>query len=124
MANPTGKGGFKRGNRGGPGRPRRSAEQNYLATMTGVVSLKDWRDITARAVQDAKAGDNQARAWLSKHLVGDEPLALAELLKKVGDLEEAMRERERVQLNGRASADRAATEGGEGLPGGTGPGIG
>jgi hypothetical protein len=37
---------------------------------------------TQRAVEDAKKSDNAARSWLSKHLVGDEPLALAGLLQE------------------------------------------
>jgi hypothetical protein len=51
--------------------------------MTAQVSLADWRQITARAVQDAKSGDNQARTWLSKHLVGDDPLALVVLVEEL-----------------------------------------
>ena len=33
--------------------------------------LDDWRDVVARAVADAKKGDHQARAWLTKYLVGE-----------------------------------------------------
>jgi hypothetical protein len=36
-----------------------------------------------RAVQDAINGDAQARAWLSKHLVGDDPIGFAELVEEV-----------------------------------------
>jgi hypothetical protein len=70
---------FGPGNPGGPGRPRRAVEREYLSALAEAVALEDWRQIVARAVQDAKAGDARAREWLSKHLMGDDPLALAEL---------------------------------------------
>ena len=70
---------FGAGNPGGPGRPRRAVERQYLSTLAEAVALEDWRQIVARAVADAKAGDARAREWLSKHLMGDDPLALAEL---------------------------------------------
>jgi hypothetical protein len=54
-------------------------EREYLSALAEAVALEDWRQIVARAVQDAKAGDARAREWLSKHLMGDDPLALAEL---------------------------------------------
>jgi hypothetical protein len=82
---------FKPGWKGGPGRPKRATEKKYLQAMTTQVSVKDWRAITARAVEDAKNGDSAARAWLSKHLVGDEPVALAGLLRELEDLKRAMR---------------------------------
>jgi hypothetical protein len=74
------------GNRHAKGRPKRAVERRYLQITVGTVSPEDWRDIVTRAVQDAKAGDHQARSWLSKHLLGDEPLALLELLDEVEEL--------------------------------------
>jgi hypothetical protein len=61
---------FAPGNPGGPGRKPRPTEQRYLQTMMSVCSLEDWRQITLRAVQDAKQGDSSAREWLAKYLVG------------------------------------------------------
>src|SRR5262249_28067088 len=69
---------FKKGNPGGPGRPRREVEREYLGAILGVVSLDDWRLIVAKAKRDAIAGDRHAREWLSKYIVGDSPL-LADL---------------------------------------------
>jgi hypothetical protein len=75
----TDNGQFAPGNPGGPGRPRRAIEREYLATLGDAVSLDDWRDVVARAVADAKAGDSAARLWLTKHLIGDKPPALLDL---------------------------------------------
>ena len=74
---------FAPGNPGGPGRPRRGVERRCLAAFAEAVSPSDWRAIIQRAVADAKAGDAKARDWLSKYLVGDEPLALVELTEEL-----------------------------------------
>jgi len=74
---------FAKGNPGGPGRPPRLIERQYLATISDAVPLNEWQAIVKRAVEDAKTGDAKAREWLSKYLVG-EGLTLVEL---------AMRER-------------------------------
>jgi len=70
---------FALGNPGGPGRPRRAIQSEYLATLGDAVSLDDWSEIVTRAVSDAKAGDSTARVWLTKHLLGDKPPALLDL---------------------------------------------
>ena len=77
---------FAPGNPGGPGRPRRAVERQYLAAFAEAVSPSDWRAIIGKAVADAKAGDAKARDWLSKYLVGDEPLALVELADELARL--------------------------------------
>ena len=64
---------FARGNEGGPGRPKRQTEREYLRAMVGVVALDDWAEIAKRARDDAKAGDAKARAWLARYLVGEPP---------------------------------------------------
>ena len=56
------------GNRGG--RPRRSTEEKYLKTLSDSVTLDDWRAIALRAVEQAMAGDKDARAWLGNYLIG------------------------------------------------------
>ncbi len=61
---------FTPGNPGGPGRPRRDTERTYLSTVSEACSPETWREIVARAVADAKAGDAAARAWLAGYLVG------------------------------------------------------
>jgi hypothetical protein len=56
---------FAAGNPGGPGRPRRTVEREYLAALADVASLEAWREISQRAVEDAKSNNAQARSWLS-----------------------------------------------------------
>jgi hypothetical protein len=46
-------------------------------------TLEDWAKITRRAVADAQNGDAQARAWLSKHLIGEDPLMLVALVERL-----------------------------------------
>lgn len=77
---------FALGNRCGPGRPPRGVERQYLAAFAETVSPSDWREIIARAVADAKAGDARARDWLSKYLVGDDPFALVKLADELASL--------------------------------------
>ena len=72
-----GNGRFAAGNPGGPGRPTRRIELEYLATLSDSVTLADWSEIVTRAVQDAREGDAAARNWLSKHLLGDRGNLLA-----------------------------------------------
>ena len=55
----------------GHGRLPRQVESDYMAVVVGSVSLDDWQAIVQRAVQDAKDGDNTARQWLTKLLVGE-----------------------------------------------------
>jgi hypothetical protein len=73
------KGHFKRGNPGGPGRPRRAVERQYLAALSDAVPLDAWRAIVEAAVEAAKNGDARARDWLARYLVGEHPLSLADL---------------------------------------------
>ncbi len=62
---------FKPGNPGGPGRPKRQTEAAYLETMLAAVPLDVWSKIVESAVQAALSGDDKARSWLSKYLVGE-----------------------------------------------------
>jgi hypothetical protein len=62
---------FAAGNPGGPGRPRRAAERDYLLALTEAVSVDDWRAVVAKALDQAKAGDKSARQWLSDYLIGE-----------------------------------------------------
>jgi hypothetical protein len=78
---------FLPGNGGGPGRPRKEVERAYLTELRRLVPLAEWGKVVRRALKDAKRGDPSARAWLSKHLVGDDPLGLIELLDRVAELE-------------------------------------
>lgn len=65
------KGMFQIGNPGGPGRPKRQTEADYLLATMESVPLDTWRAIVARAVNDAQDGDYRAREWLGRYLIGD-----------------------------------------------------
>ena len=60
---------FAAGNGGGPGRPKRQAEEDYLQTLSERVPLALWAEIVDKAASDAAAGDSKARDWLSKYLM-------------------------------------------------------
>ena len=77
---------FARGNPGGPGRPRRETERQYLAALRDGVPLDEWRRVVARALRDAKAGDAKAREWLSKYLIGENTDAMLEALELIAEL--------------------------------------
>jgi hypothetical protein len=62
---------FQPGNPGGPGRPKRQTEASYLSAMLDAVPLEKWKRICERAATDALAGDDKARGWLAKYLVGE-----------------------------------------------------
>jgi hypothetical protein len=61
---------FLPGNPGGPGRPRRAIEADYLAALSEAVSMDSWRAVVARAVEQAQAGDFKAREWIADRLLG------------------------------------------------------
>jgi len=56
------------GNRGG--RPKREFELKFLRTLVDTVAPEDWSAIILKAVEQAKAGEWRARAWLSNYLIG------------------------------------------------------
>lgn len=60
---------FAKGNGGGPGRPKRSVELDYLKALNRAVSASQWDKIVKRAIADAIEGDAKARDWLSKYLL-------------------------------------------------------
>ena len=67
----NGNGRFAAGNPGGPGRPRRVAEIDYLRTLTEECPPETWRAVCRRAVADALAGDGRARDRLARFLLGN-----------------------------------------------------
>jgi hypothetical protein len=73
------RGRFTVGNPGGPGRPRRPVEREYLRALNEAVSLDDWKEVVQAAVADAKEGDAKAREWLARYLIGDDPPRLIDL---------------------------------------------
>lgn len=64
------RGRFAVGNAGGPGRPPRQTEAEYLTIMQGVCTAERWRVIIGKAVEQAEGGDRHAREWLAGYLVG------------------------------------------------------
>lgn len=70
---------FAEGNPGGPGRPRRAVEREYLAALSDALLLDDWREIVGKAIEDAKDGDAKAREWVSRYALGAAPISLHEL---------------------------------------------
>lgn len=82
---------FKKGWKGGPGRPPKARERAYLdATMSGCPP-DEWVKIVRKAVADAKKGNAVARRWLSDILVGRDPVALADQLEDLrGEIEEVL----------------------------------
>lgn len=48
----------------------RRTEGDYMGVLLDTVTLDDWRDVVAGALQEAKGGDPQARTWLAQYLVG------------------------------------------------------
>jgi hypothetical protein len=91
MATRNPDGTFAPGNPGGPGRHKREKEREYLRALTEAVTLEDWRAVAAKAVEQAKGGDHRAREWLSRYLVGDEPVEVLELVEELRAELEALR---------------------------------
>lgn len=65
------KGRFKKGEySGGPGRPKKSQEDQYFDIMLSACTVDDWRAICVKAVEQAKRGNPVARKWLSDYIIG------------------------------------------------------
>jgi hypothetical protein len=62
---------FEQGGPGGPGRPRRQVEADYVRYLSDRVTPEVWAKVVDEAVEQAVLGDATARAWLSKYLCGD-----------------------------------------------------
>lgn len=61
---------FKKGWKGGPGRPRKRTEEQYLNATINKVLLGDWGEVVMKALEDAKMGDDKARKFLANYLMG------------------------------------------------------
>ena len=63
------KGRFVKGSSGNPkGRSPKEREERYYTIAMNSVTFKDWEQIIATAVKQAKRGDAQARKWLCDYL--------------------------------------------------------
>ena len=67
--NPTGIGGWKKGQSGNPG-GRPIDQTKYLKKIDTTMTLKEWRAIVLKAIGQAKRGDAKARQWLGDYLAG------------------------------------------------------
>jgi len=108
------RGRFVAGNPGGPGRPKKAVERAYLDELVDVVTAREWRAIVRKAVTDAKDGDAAARAWLSRHLLGDDPPAVASLVEELRAELERLRHGNGAYERGTAPAGRGAATNGDG----------
>lgn len=63
------KGRFVKGHSGNPG-GRPIDQTKYLKKIDTTLSLKEWRVIILKAIEQAKRGDSRARQWLSDYVVG------------------------------------------------------
>lgn len=70
---------FAPGNAGGPGRPRRAVEREYLAALADELTLDRWRRIVRGAIDAAENGDPKAREWVARYALGVEPPTLSAL---------------------------------------------
>jgi hypothetical protein len=59
-----------KGNKGGPGRPKRKREERYYEILVSAVTFEDWRAIVKKAADQARRGDATARKWLADYIVG------------------------------------------------------
>src|SRR5690348_13702790 len=89
------KGRFKKGHKGGPGRPRRVVEQDYVVALSEAVPLDRWRKIIERAITDAESGDARAREWVGNYMMG-KPTGNA--LEKKAEAEDYLDRKERGEL--------------------------
>jgi hypothetical protein len=99
---------FAAGNPGGPGRPRRAVEREYLAALSEAVTLDDWQEIVKTAVTAAKQGDGKARDWLCRYLLGEKPLTLTDLA--ADEASELGAERDILECMAKRQKDRAFIE--------------
>ena len=72
---------YAAGNPGGPGRPRRAVEMSYLRALSDALPVDTWSEIVQAAIARAKDGDAQARAWLTRLILGAAAPTLSDLAK-------------------------------------------
>ncbi|MFO0969303.1 MAG: hypothetical protein U0793_27420 [Gemmataceae bacterium] len=86
---------FALGNPGGPGRPPRAVERDYLAILGDIWDRDAWADVCRRALHEAKRGDARARDWASRYLLGAGGLPTLVTLRQEDAEEAAVEECER-----------------------------
>ena len=79
------KGRFVKGASGNPqGRLPKQTETSYLQVSESVCTFDVWREITMKAVEQAKRGDARARQWLSDYLIG-KPISMVMAVQEKQD---------------------------------------
>jgi hypothetical protein len=88
---------WKKGVSGNPqGRPKKKLETAYHRCLVSRCNIKEWGLIVDRAVKDAKDGNDRARDWLSRNLLGRDPVPLIQVLMqasptaRVADIQEQL----------------------------------
>ena len=99
---------FAPGNPGGPGRPRRAVEGDYLRALTDRLTPDAWGAIVDTAIDDARAGDAKAREWLARYVLGDRPPSLFSLAVADAAGDDADVDAEIRHVVARARADAVA----------------
>ena len=99
---------FTTGNPGGPGRPRRAVEGDYLRALTDRLTPDAWGAIVDTAIDDARAGDAKAREWLARYVLGDRPPSLFSLAVADAAGDDADVDAEIRHVVARARADAVA----------------
>ncbi len=61
---------FAKGNRGGPGRPKKVHELAYTLAIQDVIGLPEWCEILERTRLLALSGDKDARKFFADYLLG------------------------------------------------------
>ena len=89
-----------KGETGNPlGRAPRAREARYYTLTMSACSLKDWKAIIKRAVEQAKRGDGQARSFLAGYLIGP-PTQKVDMAQRI----DGARQRHRRGVRGTRSA--------------------
>ncbi len=52
------------------GRPTRAKEEQYYRILITACTMKDWKAIIEKAIDQAKKGDAVARKWLADYIIG------------------------------------------------------
>jgi hypothetical protein len=61
---------FAKGNGGGPGRPKKEREEEYLKILWSILTPARWKVVVKKLLLDAEGGDDKARKLLFDHALG------------------------------------------------------
>lgn len=86
MAERDEKGRFVKGVSGNPG-GRPIDQSKYLKRIDTAMTLKRWRAIILKAIEQAERGDAKARQWLSDYILGKPVQQIDQITEHIGMLE-------------------------------------